>query len=187
MRDATSNGKVDQVVVTLSEPVASYTAGTAPGRSPSVPSSGTLASVAVGGSTATLTLTEGSGAADTAVGSFTVAHTGTATGLRDTAGNLTTFSTSPSDGAAPTIVGVSDTNGVNDGRVEPGDTLSLTFSERLAAATVPSTTSVVLADPPGNGSDTLALTGLLSGSGSTGSNLNITGNNRPRPRSQAPR
>jgi hypothetical protein len=142
-----------------------------------VPSSGTLGSVAVSGSTATLTLTEGSGAPDTAVGSFTVAHTGTATGLRDAAGNLTTFSASPSDGAAPIIVGVSDTNGVSDGRVESGDTLSLTFSEPLAAATVPSTTSVVLADPPGNGTDTLALTGLLSGSGSTGSNLHITGNN----------
>ena len=46
-----------------------------------------LASVTVSAATATLTITEGAGAPDTAVGSFTVALATNATGIRDAAGN----------------------------------------------------------------------------------------------------
>jgi hypothetical protein len=128
--------------------------------------------------TATIVLTEGAGAEDTAVGSMTVGLAASATGIRDAAGNLTSVaSVSPVDAANPTVAAVSDTNGLNDGRVEPGDTLVFTFSEALAPATVPSTTSVVLTDPNGSGNDTLSLVGLLAGSASTGTNLHLSTNN----------
>src|SRR4029079_1023862 len=97
------------------------------------------------------------------------------TGIRDAAGNPTSLAArTPLDAAKPTISGVSDTNGASDGRVEPGDTLTFTFSEPLTPGTVPSTTSVVLTDPSGSGNDTLTLAGLLSGSAATRPNPHIT-------------
>ena len=57
------------------------------------------------GAVATLTIAEGAGAPDTAVGSFTVALSTGATGIRDAAGNLSSFAaTSPADGARPVLV-----------------------------------------------------------------------------------
>ena len=105
MQDANTNGKVDRVVATFSETLAAYSAGTAPWTLSGVPSGGTLSSVSVSGTTATLTIAEGAGAADTAVGSFTVALATAATGIRDAAGNLSSFAAStPADGARPVLV-----------------------------------------------------------------------------------
>ena len=73
MQDSNSNGKVDRVLATFSESLAAYSAGTTPWTLANVPSGGTLASVSVSAAVATLTITEGAGAPDTAVGSFTVA------------------------------------------------------------------------------------------------------------------
>ena len=102
MQDTNSNGKVDHVAAVFSETLAAYTAGTAPWTLANIPSAGTLASVAVAGTTATLTLNEGAGAADTAVNTFTIALATNATGIRDTAGNQSSFAaTTPTDGAAP--------------------------------------------------------------------------------------
>jgi hypothetical protein len=176
--DSNTNGKVDRVTAVFSETLASYTAGSTPWTLANVPSGGTISTVSTSTATATIVLTEGAGAEDTAVGSMTIGLTASATGIRDAAGNLTSLTPStPLDAAKPTIVTVSDTNGTSDGRVEPGDTLTLTFSEPLAPGTVPATTSVVLTDPSGSGSDTLALVGLLASGGSTGSNLYITTDN----------
>ena len=69
MRDTNSNGKVDQVTATFDDTLAPYSAGVAPWTLANVPSGGSLASVAVSGAVATLTLAEGAGAANTAVGS----------------------------------------------------------------------------------------------------------------------
>ena len=63
-----------------------------------MPSGGTLASVATAGAVATLTITEGAGAADTSVGSFTVALATSATGIRDAAANLSSFTAAAPDG-----------------------------------------------------------------------------------------
>ena len=68
MLDVNANGKVDRVTAVFSETLASYTAGNTPWTLANVPSGGTLASVAVATTTATLTITEGAGAANTAVG-----------------------------------------------------------------------------------------------------------------------
>ncbi len=140
-------GKLDAVTVTFSEPLASYSAGTAPWTLANVPSGGTLASVAVTSSTATLTVTEGAGPINTTVGSFTVALASNAAGIRDPAGNLASFAaTAPSDGIAPvrTAMVMQDVDG--NGKV---DQVSVTFSETLASST--DTVPWTLANVPSGG------------------------------------
>src|SRR5262249_27162113 len=128
---------------------------------------GTLASVATSGSTATLTLTEGSGAANTAVGTFRVALVGSASGIRDAAGNQSSFAAAaPTDSAAPAIVSMvmQDTN--TNGRVGP---VALTFSEAPAAYSAP-TAAWTLANVPSGGTlNTVAVT-----TGGTTATLNLT-------------
>src|SRR5207253_6834303 len=84
------------------------------------------------GAVATLTISEGAGAPDTAVGAFTVALATNAAGIRDAAGNLSSFAaSSPADGAKPVLVAgtlaMKDVDG--NGRV---DRVAATFSETLA-------------------------------------------------------
>ncbi len=173
--DATGNGKVDRVTVTWTETLTTYTAGVTPWTLAHVPSGGTLTPASVSSATATLTITEGAGAADTAVGSMTVALATSATGIRDAAGNLASFAAvAPVDGARPVPIAMGGTNGTIDGRIEPGDTVTITFSEPLATESVPTSTTVTLADPAGTGNDTLNLTGITSTARDTGSNLYVT-------------
>ena len=142
MFDTNQNGKVDQVKATFSETLASYSAGTAPWTLANVPSSGSLSSVSVSGTVVTLTLTEGSGTADTAVGSFTVALAASAAGIRDAAGNQSTFSaTAPADKAAPVPTNVVLTNITTLGRAASQDYVTVTYSEPLDATTFCSTWS----------------------------------------------
>jgi hypothetical protein len=125
------------VLVTFSETLAPYTAANAPWTLANVPSGGSLGSVAVSGATATLSLTEGAGSANTAVGSFTIALAGNTNGIRDIASNLASFgATAPADGAAPrrcaggcgATMAMQDVNG--NGTV---DQVVATFSETLAS------------------------------------------------------
>ncbi len=143
MFDVNTNGKVDQVKATFSESLAAYTAGTAPWALANVPSGGSLASVAVSGAVATLTLTPGAGAADTAVGSFTVALAQSAAGVRDSAGNQSAFTAqSPGDKAGPVPTALVDTDGTTNGKFEQSDTLTVTFSESVTG--VAASSNVVL-------------------------------------------
>lgn len=176
--DTSGNGKVDRVTAVFSENLAAYTAGTAPWSLLNVPSSGTLASVAVATNTATLTITEGAGAANTAVGGMTVALTASGTGVRDAAGNQASFAArAPADLAAPVPMTIADTNGTINGRIQPGDTISITFSEALAPGSVPSTTTVSITDPVGTGNDTLTMTGVSNGAGTLGAGGYVTTDN----------
>ncbi|HEY0521386.1 MAG TPA: hypothetical protein VGC84_17985, partial [Ilumatobacteraceae bacterium] len=148
MNDVNGNGKVDQVVVTFSEPLASYTAGTAPWTLANVPSGGTLASVSVSGSTATLSLTEGAAAANTAVGTFTVTLASNAAGIQDPAANLSSFvATAPSDGAKPVLLTLSMNDSSGNGKV---DQVTAVFSETLSTYTA-GTTPWTLANVPSGG------------------------------------
>jgi hypothetical protein len=179
MQDVNTNGKVDRVLATFSETLAAYSAGTAPWTLANVPSGGSLTSVSVSAAVATLTIAEGAGAPDTAVGSFTVALSTSATGIRDAAGNLSSFAaTSPTDGARPVPIAVTSTNnGLTAGLMEAGDILQVTFSETLAALGSAATT-VTESDPTGGGSDRLTVTGLTAVAGvSTGSNLYVVTDN----------
>lgn len=165
MFDSNGNGKVDQVKATFNETLAAYTAGTTPPWTlTNVPSGGTLSSVSVTGTLATLTIAEGPNAADTAVGTFTVALAQGANGIRDAAGNNSSFAaTSPVDKAAPVLLTVTDSDsGTGNGRIEDDDWIEFAFSEALDVATVPSTTSVDQGDPSGNTPDTLMITNLLA-------------------------
>lgn len=138
MRDQNANGRVDQVVATFNEALAPYAAGTAPWTLANTPSGGTLASVAVSGSTATLTITEGGGAPNTAVGSFTVALAQSATGIRDAAGNRSSFTaTGPADKAGPVPKTLTIANGGSTvGQPERADTVTVVWSERLLASSI---------------------------------------------------
>jgi hypothetical protein len=154
---AAGNGKVDKVEIEFSEPLASYTAATAPWNLTGVPSNGTLGSVSVASPTATLNITEGAGAEDTAVGSFQIDLAANAAGIRDAAGNQTSFLDAvPTDKAKPfrTKVEMLDTSAPLDGKV---DKVEATFSETLANYTVaPSTTGWTLANMPGGANNTLS-------------------------------
>ena len=128
---------------------------------------------------ATLTITEGAGAPDTAVGAFTVALATNATGIRDAAGNLSSFAaTSPSDGAKPVPVSVTSVNnGIVAGVMEAGDTVTVTFSETIATAAGPGTT-ITETDPTGSGNDRLTVGGLTAVGGvATGSNVYVVTDN----------
>ncbi len=162
MQDTNANGRVDHVVAVFSETLAAYTAGTAPWTLANVPSGGTISSVAVATTTATLTLTEGGGPADTSVGGFTVALATSATGIRDAAANLSSFgATAPSDGAAPvrTAMVMQDANA--NGKV---DRVSVTFSENVASST--DTAPWTLANVPS--------AGTLSGVSTSGAVVTVT-------------
>ena len=173
--DNSGNGKVDRLTAVFSETLSTYTAATAPWTLLNVPSGGSISSVTVATATATIVMTEGAGAADTTVGSMTVAMVASATGVRDAAGNLGSFAAAtPLDKAKPAAVTVTDTNGTLDGRIESGDSVSITFSESLAAATVPTSTTLTMADPTGTGNDTLTLVGVSNGARTLGGSTYIT-------------
>ncbi len=173
--DNNGNGKVDRVTALFSETLQTYTAGTTPWTLTNVPSGGVLSTVTLSSATLTLTLTEGAGAADTTIGTMTVAMAANAAGARDAIGNLGTItSATPLDKAKPAAATITDTNGASDGKAEPGDTLVITFSEALAPASVPVSTTVTLTDPVGAGNDTLTMVGVSNGARTMGANNYIT-------------
>jgi hypothetical protein len=165
MFDVDRDGKVDTVTVRFTEPITPGPQDLTRWALTGVPSDGTLVSVTSAGDTVTLTLSEGPGAADTAVRAFRVALSKGLAGVRDLAGNQGAFEALPPvDRAAPVPTVTWDTNGTEEGRMQPGDTFGFTFSEPLAPATIPLTTSVVEADPAGPGPDKVTIAGLLQGS-----------------------
>lgn len=176
---AGNNGIVDRVDVVFSEALNTYSAGNAPWTLADVPSGSVLTAAARSGSTMRLTLGSPTGPADTAVGSFTVALAANPAGVRDAAGNQSSFAArAPSDGARPVPVSLSGNGGTTVGRIEPGNTLSVLLSEALGASvTLPASTTVTMTDPNGGGSDTLTVAGLFNGARSTGSNNYISTNN----------
>ena len=180
MADAASNdGFVDRVTVTFSETLTTYSAGLTPWTLTNVPSGSVLTAATRSGATMVLTLGTPTGAADTAVGSFKVALAANAAGVRDAAGNQSSYgATAPSDGARPVPVSLSGNGGTILGRIQPGDSLSVLLSEALGSSvTLPASTTVTMTDPSGSGSDTLTIGGLFNGARSTGSNSYISTNN----------
>lgn len=173
--DNSKNGRVDRVTALFSETLAAYSAGTSPWTLANVPSNGSIASVTVATATATILMTEGTGAQDTTVGTMTVALAGNAAGVRDVAGNLSSFAaTTPLDKAGPAPIAVRDTNGATDGLIEVGDTIAVDFSEPLAPAAVPSTTTVTESDPGTGSADQLAITGITNGARNTNGSNYVT-------------
>ena len=148
MRDADGNGKVDQVLVTFDDTLATYTAGIAPWTLTNVPSGGSLSAVTVSGNTATLTIAEGAGAANTAVGTFTVGLAANASGIRDVNDHPASFAaTAPTDAAPPAVQALTALDSNSNGKF---DRVTMSFSEALAAYTAP-TTVWTLANVPSGG------------------------------------
>lgn len=171
MFDVNQNGRIDRVIATFSDDILCDAPCTSPWTLSNVPSGGSLSSVSVTAKQATLTLAEGTGARSTAVGSFTVALAAGPTRVRDADGNQSSFpATAPADRAGPVPIGATDTNGATDGKMEAGDTATLTFSEAISPGSVPGSTTVTEADSAGSDNDTLTVTGLTNGALDTGSN-----------------
>lgn len=174
MQDQDTDGRVDRVVATFDENLAPYTAGNAPWTLVNVPSGGTLSSVSVSGTQAMLQITEGAGVQSTAVGTFMIALAANPNGIRDAAGNQSSFaSRAPSDGAGPVATNIQRTAGSTSGLIQPGDTFTITFSESLAPATVPTATTVTESDPAGAGNDLYEFTGITAGQIVTSSNTYV--------------
>jgi hypothetical protein len=160
--DDNHNGKVDHIRATFS---GNLDAGCDDNWSLSgaVPSGGSLSNVAVSAAVATLTLAEGAGTPDTAVGTLKVSFSSDC--------NATGFgATAPADKAPPAVVGISTTNhaGGVAGLMEAGDTLVITFSEPIAAG-VP-TGAVTVTEDGNYPSDNLEVTDVTNGYVPTGGN-----------------
>jgi uncharacterized repeat protein (TIGR01451 family) len=172
MFDDDHDGKVDRATVTFDEPLATCPAPCTFGWTlTDVPSVGNLLGVGTSGTTATLTISEGMDDPDTAVGLFRIALSAP-NGIQDPAGNHASFAArAPTDGAAPVPIafrqghpssaectGLPSTPGV----AEVCDTLTSEWSEALLPASIPSTTSFTLTDPPGAGNDILTIPGFFA-------------------------
>lgn len=142
MLDTNANGKINQVRATFSETLAATTA-TTPWTLSGTPSDGTLASVSRATNVVTLSITEGGGAADTAVGAFTVALAANAAGVTDVYGNQASFGpTAPADSARPVLMTAQSSGGSTVNRMQAGDVAILTFSEALKPASIPTSLAV---------------------------------------------
>ena len=172
--DTDVDGKIDQIKATFDETLAAYSAGTAPWTLAGAPAGTSIASVSVAGAVATLTLNEG--AVNTAAVGMTLALATNVNGIRDAGGQQSSFTaTAVADKAGPVPTNVTSTNAATLGRIDVGDTLTITFSETIAAPTT-GTASISEADPPGGGNDTLTIAGVSTAS-NTGSNAYVSGNN----------
>lgn len=142
MEDVNANGWVDRLSATFSEDLVNF--GTPAGiygwSGTDVPSGGAIGNAqrhATNARVVRVAVTEGAGAASTAVGSFKVTLTANDDGVRDAAGNISSFTaTSPTDKAAPIPIGLATANSVQIRRLDRGDTVSITFSEILDEATI---------------------------------------------------
>jgi hypothetical protein len=180
MFDGDADGWVDTLIATFDEPLGASSA-VSPWQLSNAPSGSTVASAYTSGGTAVVTLEEGVGAADTAVGSFTVALTAGAGGVTDAAGNPASFApTAPADEAGPVAVSFgsfdSDHSSGN-GRLQSGDYVEVQFSEPLAPTwTAPLAGTVTLKGGNGSAADTIDIANVSRGAFSTGRNDYITGN-----------
>lgn len=163
MFDVNADGKIDQVKATFGETLAPSVA-TSPWTLTGIPSNASLEAVSTSGAVATLALTPGGGAADTAAGSFTIALAAKTGGIRDSVGNEASFTaTAPADLAAPVLMTVSaNDHGGNGGigRMQSSDTFVMTFSEALAPRSVPNPVTVTESRSATNIS-TLTIPGLI--------------------------
>jgi hypothetical protein len=136
--DTDGNGKADSVKIIFSETLGATTA-TSPWVLANVPSGATVNTAALttttfANDTVTLTLTEGSGAADTTVGSFTASLDNSSSAISDSASNNASdfAATAGSDYMGAAIVAA---NYISTGTVA-NDSIVVNFSEPISDASV---------------------------------------------------
>jgi len=185
MFDVDEDGKVDQVKATFGETLAVYSAGIGPWSLANAPggASNTLNGVSVATSVVTLTLNEGG--VNTAAGSFSVALAANANGIRDLAGNQSSFSsTAVVDKAGPVAADVQAVNGTGTaGRIDSGDVVTYTFSESMSAGSIKSGWSgaalaVTVALGSNGTNDTVSVSTAGVNLGTVGTGANYVGGNR---------
>jgi hypothetical protein len=179
MRDVDGDGKVDRIDARFDENLSSSCTG-AWTLGGTVPSNGTAGSVAIVGNEARLTINEGAGNPDTAVGSLVVTIPAGAVCDTSATGNNAVGPMAPADFASPVFWNYEDqdTSGTADGRPETGDWLRLHVSEPILAGSVPATVNVSFSDPPGGGNDTMATAAILTSPTDLSGNGYVSGNNR---------
>jgi hypothetical protein len=174
MLDNNANGKVDQVELIFDRNVSCTAPCTSVWTLANVPSNGHLNTVSVSGHTVDLNLTEGSLAANTAVGAFTVALASSPNGVVDSGNHPAHFAaTAPDDKAGPVPTDITSTAGATDNVMEDGDTFTVTFSEPVDPSSVHAA-NVKESDPVGPGNDTLIIVGLSDSSLDLGSDDYVT-------------
>jgi hypothetical protein len=161
MNDVDADGRVDEVTMTFSEPLAAYSADISPWSLTDIPSAGTLAAVtSPTATTLTLTIAEGAGPFDTAVGTFRLTLAADATGVRDAADNRTTFAAvAPADAAKPVRVSDAAFDDTVNGKF---DRVAVTFSETLAASTAGPTGWTFVSKPSGMALNTVSVSGAVA-------------------------
>jgi hypothetical protein len=174
MQDVDTDGLVDRVLARFSAPISCVAPCLTPWTLADVPSGGSLAAVSIIGDTAILDLAEGVGAANTAVGGFTMMLTPDGDGIQDSQGRIAGFGAqSPADNAGPVPTNLASTAGATDNVMEAGDTFTATFSEPIDPATVHAA-NVKELDQPTLGTDTLTIVGLTDQAINLGSNDYVT-------------
>ncbi len=169
-KDSSLDGRIDQVVVTFSEnvvPPPGYSAGYTPWTL--TPPSGaqwqslkfdTSKPPSVAGNVVTLFVT--GAPVDSAAAGLQLALATSSSGVRDTAGNLSSFGAIPvADGMGPVVIALAST-GPAPGDLDPGNTITLTLSEPLAA--LPQNPILTLSGGSGsaNTNDILSIAGVAS-------------------------
>ena len=173
MLDVDHDGFVDTVQVSFNEQLAACAAPCTGGWVlTDVPSGGSLQSVSVSGTTATLNIAGWTDDPDTAVSLFKVALQAP-NGIQDAAGNHSSFAaTAPTDGASPVPVGFRHQHNTGvacagllstAGLAEPCDELTSEWSEQLLKSSIPTTTAYTITDPIGVGDQTATIPGFMSG------------------------
>jgi uncharacterized repeat protein (TIGR01451 family) len=185
MLDTNQDGSVDRVVVTFTEPLATCPAPCTAGWTlANIPSDGSLESASTSGNTATLVIGAWTGQPDTSVTLFRVGL-GSGNQIQDMGGNRASFAAAaPADGAGPVPVGFrhqhNTSNGTCVGTVntagipEDCDEVTAEWSEPLAPASIPATTTLTLSDPAGPGNDTLTVGSFITGAMDLGSDGFVT-------------
>lgn len=172
-KDSDANGVIDKIEMTFDEDIVQSVSSSAFTLYNSVTGSNTIASASVSGRVVTLTL--GGATVNTNLGTMNVALSASASGVRDLTGNQASFgSCTLVDRAAPKLIGITDTNGLINGRMGTGDTLIMTFSEPIGVGL--GVVTVTETDPSGGGNDTVEISGITAGPATTNSNNYITSN-----------
>ena len=173
--DTDANGRVDQITAEFSDTVSCVSPCLTPWMLTNLPIGTSLQSVSVSGDTATLTLTEGTGALKTDVGTAKVALAAAPNGIVDTGGDQSSFAaTTPADRMSPIPVSITSANvGTQAGVMEPGDTFTVTFTEPLLPASVIAA-NAKQTDPLGVGNDSMIIVGLTDGAIDLGSDTFVT-------------
>ena len=173
MFDTDANGYVDTVEVTFDQNLAVCPGNCTAGWDlQNVPSGGTLNFVTVNQNVATLHLVEGiANEPDTGVGSFEI-KLERAGAIRSTFGHRSKFPyIEPMDGAQPMAVDIRRVNasGGTSGLAERGDEFIIEWSEKLDRNSLPSSTTVTVADLADGLNDQLTIVGVTNGALDLGS------------------